>query len=84
MKLWQKDFEISKRIETFTVGKDRELDLLLAPHDVIGTLAHINMLQSINLLTAEELDILCNELRLIYKDIEAGNFAIEDGVEDVH
>ena len=84
MKLWQKDFEISKRIETFTVGKDRELDLLLAPHDVIGTLAHINMLQSIDLLTAEELDILCKELRLIYKDIKAGNFTIEDGVEDVH
>ncbi len=84
MKLWQKNFEVSHEIEKFTVGKDRELDLLLASHDVIGTLAHIQMLQTIQLLTEEELHILTNELRQIYKQIEAGNFTIEEGVEDVH
>jgi len=84
MKLWQKSFEISKEIERFTVGKDRELDRLLAQHDVLGTLAHIKMLQSINLLTANELEVLTKELQGIHQEILAGNFVIEDGVEDVH
>ena len=84
MKLWQKDYSISKDIERFTVGKDRELDVLLAKHDVIGTLAHINMLESIDLLTKSELDILVSELRTIYLEISDGKFEIEDGVEDVH
>ena len=58
MKLWQKEGAINKEIERFTVGKDRELDVLLAEHDITGTLAHITMLESIDLLTKEELDIL--------------------------
>lgn len=84
MKLWQKNFEVSKEIERFTVGKDRELDVWLAPYDVLGSLAHIQMLESIGLLTAEELKILTSELRVIYQEIQEGNFEIEDGVEDVH
>ena len=84
MKLWQKDSDVNKRIENFTVGKDRELDLYLAPHDVIGTLAHIQMLESIDLIPSDELPVLQNELKAIYKDIEEGNFEIQEGVEDVH
>lgn len=85
MKLWQKEgFEVSKEIERFTIGKDRELDLLLAKHDVTGTLAHIIMLESIDLLDKEELPILVAELRKIYKEIEQGKFEIEEGIEDVH
>lgn len=84
MKLWQKEGEINKEIERFTVGRDRELDVLLAKHDIMGTLAHITMLESIDLLTAEELKILIAELRNIYKEVLDGNFEIEDGVEDVH
>jgi len=84
MKLWQKDFSISKEIEKFTIGKDRELDLLLAPHDVIGTLAHITMLESIGLLETDELATLIKELRNIHQEILDGNFQIEEGVEDVH
>lgn len=84
MKLWQKEGAISKEIERFTVGKDRELDVLLAKHDITGTLAHITMLESINLLTSDELKILIAELRVLYKEVLDGNFEIEDGVEDVH
>lgn len=84
MKLWQKEGSINKEIERFTVGKDRELDVLLAEHDITGTLAHITMLESIDLLTKEELDILVKELRGLHEEVLAGNFEIEDGVEDVH
>lgn len=84
MKLWQKEGSINTEIERFTVGKDRELDLLLAKHDITGTLAHIRMLQSIDLLTKDELERLMEELRLIYSEVESGDFVIEDGVEDVH
>ncbi len=84
MKLWQKDFEISKQIETFTIGKDRELDRLLATCDVLGTLAHIQMLESIHLLTQAECTALSRELKQIYHEAEQGHFEIEDGVEDVH
>ncbi|MFN8414707.1 MAG: argininosuccinate lyase [Cytophagaceae bacterium] len=84
MKLWQKDKEVNKDIERFTVGKDREMDLFLAPFDVLGSMAHITMLESIGLIEKSELPILLNALRDIYKDIEAGNFQIEEGVEDVH
>lgn len=85
MKLWQKEgFEVNKEIERFTIGKDRELDLLLAKHDVTGTLAHITMLESIGLLEKDELPVLVKELRNIYQEIENGNFTIEDGIEDVH
>src|SRR6185312_13442214 len=84
MKLWQKDTDVNKEIEKFTVGKDRELDLFLAEFDVLGSLAHTAMLQSIGLLTADELKVLHAELKKIYKEIKAGEFEIEDGVEDVH
>lgn len=84
MKLWQKEGAINKEIERFTVGKDRELDVLLAQHDITGTLAHITMLESIDLLTAEELERLQAELRTLHGEVLAGNFEIQDGVEDVH
>ena len=84
MKLWEKNFEINKEIERFTVGRDRELDLYLAEHDVMGSMAHITMLESIGLLTAEELKSLLAELRNIHAEIKDGKFIIEDGIEDVH
>lgn len=84
MKLWQKNTNVSQAVETFTVGNDREMDMYLAPFDVQGSLAHITMLQSIGLLTADELAVLTAELKNIYKTIEAGDFALEDGVEDIH
>jgi argininosuccinate lyase len=85
MKLWQKEnSSVSQKIETFTVGKDRELDVHLAKFDVLGSLAHTQMLQTIDLLTADELKQLQAELKSIYQEIEAGNFLIEEGVEDVH
>ena len=84
MKLWQKNIGSTKEVETFTVGKDRELDLYLAPFDVLGSLAHIKMLQTIDLLTADELKVLQQGLKDIYEDIQKGNFVLDDGVEDVH
>lgn len=84
MKLWDKGTEINQLIETFTIGRDTEMDYFLAEFDVIGSLAHITMLQSIGLLTSPELVILSGELREIYKEIKAGKFVIEDGSEDVH
>ncbi len=88
MKLWQKgankEDAAAKAIESFTVGKDRELDSWLAKYDVIGSLAHIKMLQHIGLLTAEELEVLEKELKTIYQIIERGEFVIEEGIEDVH
>lgn len=84
MKLWSKGFEPDKMIEEFTVGNDRELDLRLARYDVEGSMAHIKMLQSIGLLSAEELDILLKALGEIAEVIERGEFKIEDGIEDVH
>ena len=83
-KLWEKNFEINKEIERFTVGRDRELDLYLAKYDVLGSMAHITMLQSIGLLSADELHTLLAELKQIYKLACQGKFVIEDGVEDVH
>jgi argininosuccinate lyase len=84
MKLWEKGIETDKLIEQFTVGKDRELDLLLARYDVIGSLAHVTMLRSIGLLNEEELSSLRKELLVIYRLIEEGDFRISDDVEDVH
>lgn len=84
MKLWEKDFNISKEIELFTIGNDRDIDILLAPYDVIGTLAHIRMLESIGLLSKEELIVLSTALRKIYTEIKNGIFKIENTVEDVH
>ena len=72
------------RIERFTVGKDRELDVLLAPYDVLGTMAHITMLQKVGLLEKEELEALLPELKAIYRSAVEGKFEIEEGVEDVH
>ena len=84
MKLWSKGFEPDKMIEEFTVGQDRELDMRLARYDVQGSLAHIKMLQSIGLLTAEELTLLSEALHDIAAMIDRGEFVIEPGVEDVH
>lgn len=84
MKLWNKGFEPDKAIEKFTVGQDRELDLRLARYDVQGSMAHIKMLESIGLLTKDELDTLLPALRQISDEIEREEFSIEEGVEDVH
>ncbi|HEV8079982.1 MAG TPA: argininosuccinate lyase [Chitinophagaceae bacterium] len=84
MKLWQKDKNVSSAVEKFTVGNDRELDLYLAPFDVLGSLAHIKMLQSVNLLSKDELESLQIELKEIYKEIKEGNFKLDDGIEDIH
>ena len=84
MKLWQKNNETLKEVETFTVGKDRELDLFLAPFDVLGSLAHIKMLNRVGLLSNEELSELQKALKDIYKDIAAGTFILDEDVEDIH
>ncbi|SMO56093.1 argininosuccinate lyase [Solitalea koreensis] len=84
MKLWAKNTDVQKEVEQFTVGNDRELDMYLAPFDVLGSLAHITMLQSIDLLSKEELELLKKELVKIYGEIERSEFKIEEGVEDVH
>lgn len=83
-KLWEKNYEINHEIERFTVGRDREMDLYLAKYDVLGSMAHITMLESIGLLEKEELKPLLNELKNIYELCEKGEFVIEDGIEDVH
>ena len=83
-KLWEKNEEVNHDVEAYTVGRDREMDMYLARYDVLGSLAHITMLESIGLLSSSELAILVAELRKIYAEIERGEFAIEDGVEDVH
>lgn len=83
-KLWEKGTKINALIESFTVGKDREMDLYLAKFDVIGSLAHIQMLEQIGLITQEELTILSKELKTIYREIVDGNFTLEEGVEDIH
>ena len=83
-KLWEKNIDVNPEIECFTVGRDRELDLMLARYDVIGSIAHSTMLESIGMLTKEEMESLHGELRNIYATIEKGEFVIEEGVEDVH
>ena len=83
-KLWEKDVTVNPEIERFTVGRDRELDLFLARYDVLGSIAHSAMLESIGMLTSGEKDALHAELRNIYGIIEEGAFTIEEGVEDVH
>ena len=84
MKLWEKSVQVDKDIEKYTIGRDREMDLYLAPFDVMGSMAHITMLESIGLLTADELKVLLAEMKQIYADAEAGKFEIEEGIEDVH
>lgn len=83
-KLWEKNVQVDQEVDTFTVGKDREMDLYLAKYDVLGSMAHITMLESIGLLTKEELTILLAELKNIYAVADSGQFVIEEGVEDVH
>ena len=83
-KLWEKDFQVNNEIERFTVGRDREMDLYLAPYDVLGSMAHITMLESIGLLGSDELQQLLAALREIHALCIRGEFVIEEGVEDVH
>ncbi|MFW2477156.1 MAG: lyase family protein, partial [Sediminibacterium sp.] len=91
MKLWQKNSTVSEAVEHFTVGKDREMDLLLAPFDVLGSIAHVTMLAEVGLLTKEEAILVNKELRNIYKEIQDslhagvhGTFTIHKNIEDIH
>ena len=84
MKLWEKGIPVNKAIEEFTVGKDRELDLYLAPFDILGSMAHITMLESVGLLEKQELPVLLQELKKLYQIAIDKKFVIEEGVEDVH
>ncbi|MFT3752205.1 MAG: argininosuccinate lyase [Paludibacter sp.] len=83
-KLWEKSTQVDAKIESFTVGRDREMDVFLAKYDVLGSMAHIRMLESVGLLQADELKLLLEELKNIYQLAENNQFAIEDGIEDVH
>lgn len=84
MKLWQKNTNVSSAVERFTVGNDREMDLQLAPFDVLGSIAHVMMLTEVGLLTKSEADLLVQELRIIYKQIHDSQFTIHESVEDIH
>ncbi|GAO29085.1 argininosuccinate lyase [Geofilum rubicundum] len=84
MKLWDKGTAVNKKIEDFTIGRDRELDVELAPFDILGTMAHITMLQKVGLLTSEELEQLLPVLKQLYQRTRNEGFVIEEGVEDVH
>ena len=84
MKLWEKNYNVNAEIDRFTVGRDREMDLYLAKYDVLGSMAHITMLNSIGLIEDSELPVLLAELRKIYAVCEKGEFRIEDDIEDVH
>jgi len=84
MKLWDKGINVNKAIERFTVGKDRELDLYLAPYDILGSIAHVTMLESVGLIEENELLPLISELKKLYKLAVAGDFSIDEGIEDVH
>lgn len=84
MKLWEKSVQVNKGVESYTVGRDREIDVYLAPYDVLGSMAHIKMLTSIGLLEKEELSVLLAELKNIYQIAIDNKFIIEEGIEDVH
>ena len=84
MKLWDKGITVNEAIEKFTVGKDRELDLYLAPYDILGSMAHVTMLGSVGLIEKNELPVLLDALKKLYKKAAAGEFVIDEGVEDVH
>ncbi len=84
MKLWEKSIQVNKDVESYTIGRDREMDVYLAPYDVLGSMAHITMLESVGLLDKKELPLLLEELKLIYQLAVDGKFEIEDGIEDVH
>ena len=83
-KLWTKNVQMTDEIEKFTVGRDREMDIYLAKYDVMGSMAHVTMLESIGLIGKEELPVLLDALKEIYRTAERGEFVIEEGVEDVH
>ncbi|MDR1706406.1 argininosuccinate lyase [Dysgonomonas sp.] len=84
MKLWEKSIKVNKDVESYTIGRDRELDVYLAPYDVLGSMAHITMLESVGLLDKKELRLLLEELKVIYQLTIESKFEIEDGIEDVH
>ncbi len=84
MKLWQKSIDVNKKVESFTIGADQELDLVLAPFDVLGSLAHIQMLEKIGLLEKAEWKALDAALKEVYEQIKSGDFKIDTGIEDVH
>ena len=84
MKLWQKDGQVRKEVESFTIGNDRHMDMYLAQYDVMGSIAHVMMLAKVGLLEMKEAAALVAELRWIYQDISKGEFTLEAGVEDVH
>jgi len=84
MKLWDKGKPVNKKIEDFTVGRDRELDAELAEFDILGSMAHIIMLESVGLLKREELDLLLAELRKLYRIAGTEGIRIEEGIEDIH
>ena len=85
MKLWQKDSTVtSDQIQQFTVGKDKEFDVLLAKYDVQGSLAHTAMLEKVGLLPTDEYNEIKKELDAIHADIEAGRFVMRDDAEDIH
>lgn len=84
MKLWDKGYSVNKKIEEFTIGRDRELDVELAPYDILGTLAHTTMLEQVGLLENHELELLKPELQNLFHEAITGNFVIEEGIEDVH
>lgn len=84
MKLWQKESNVSDKVDKFTTGNDRQLDLYLAPFDVLGSIAHITMLENVGLLPAEDFNKLTTQLKVIYQQIESGNFRLEENVEDIH
>ncbi len=83
-KLWEKNVQVDKEIERYTVGRDREMDIFLAPYDILGSIAHTTMLETIGLITAEELQLITQELRAIYPLSLSPEFEIEEGVEDIH
>jgi len=84
MKLWQKNTDVHSAVENFTVGNDKDFDLMLAPFDVLGNIAHAKMLASVGLLTKEDAEALVIELKKIYQDVEHGKFSIQEGMEDMH
>ncbi len=84
MKLWQKDIDVNKAVENFTVGNDRQFDLLLAPFDVLGSISHVKMLASVGLLSQEEMKSLVTELQHIYLRVTSTDFTIDSRFEDVH
>lgn len=83
-KLWEKKTRVDKDIERYTIGRDAEMDMFLAPYDVLGSMAHATMLESIGLLSKQDLQEILSGLKNIYTTIQDGNFEIEEGVEDIH